>query len=284
MNVNIRLAEERDLENMRLLRNENREAFFSTAEVSPDQQLKWWEGRDKSTLYFVGDIDGRHCWQFSLSADGVLGNLVVADWCKGQGVAKRSVARVLVPGQYYWGLFRTDNPTILRFWPSVVRGLEPSDDPPAGKERTHPRGTVQWVSFTWSDFDAANHQVIPWYVEQAGRLASRHHCNVHFAEKIRARVRHLGFPFEAVAYFFSGAPGGVTEFPGLPKSVVHAIDLLTKKPKETYLDHLLRIKRLQTDDTARVIKCAVLEHLLATVPYSNDTELWRMAWHILERS
>jgi hypothetical protein len=159
----ISLATADNLEDMRLLRNENRWAYFRTEEITPEQQIQWWLRRDLSVKYFVGRMEGRHCWQFSLSADGVLGNLAVSDWCKGRGVAKRCVARVLQPGTRYWGLFRVDNPMIIRFWPDGIGFPEPTFDPPYDKPRDgHPYGSVQWVDYVWTEVDVKRHGVQTW--------------------------------------------------------------------------------------------------------------------------
>jgi hypothetical protein len=299
MDIKISLATEADLESMRVLRNQNRTAYFFTDEVSPEGQRNWWAFRDRSVRYFVGRAkckacdgmrvkyyrDGeaweegdcrtcygrgsRHVWQFSLSADGVLGNLAVADWAKGQGVAKHCVARVLVPGQRYWGLFRVDNPTILRFWPSM--GFpEPTYDPPPGKDWAgHPPGTVQWVDYVWTEEDVKRHGVVPWFLEEA-----RKHRLVPGSD-FSHKVAHLGSEYEAAAHL-SGwhVEGGWVK--GQPPRVVEALKVLYRHRNETLLDYCLRVKR-SNNEIAKAVKVAELE-------CAKQDDLVRMAWHILERT
>lgn len=301
MNVDIRLATENDIEAMRLLRNENRSAYFSTDEVTPEQQAKWWEGRDRSTLYFVGETTCPICdsvgvtgytapgsgvtltgawecetcrgnrkanvWQFSLSADGCLGNLAVASWAKGQGVARDCVRRVLVPGQRYWGLFRTDNPTILRFWPSV--GFpEPTYTAPGDKDRgNYPPGSVKWVDHIWPGHPG----VEPWFVEQARGLSTKEDWHKGIVEKLE------DCPFrKATAWLLGCWLSDRPQEHGIPKPVSDALALLSKGISESHLDWILRIKRLSHDGIAKDVKLASCE--------LNPTELNRFAWHILERT
>lgn len=306
--INIRLATDADLENMRQLRNATRGAYFYTAEVSEEQQRAWWANRDQGTLYFVGDVaceegcisrpplegwcglcngtNRRHVWQFSLSQDGVLGNLATAAWINGQGVAKHCVSRVLVPGTYYWGLFRTDNPSILRFWPSL--GFpEPANDPPVGKDRDgHPIGSVQWVSHTWTEADCQRHRVKPWYVEQSQRIALAAGRNPVLAQPIVDRVAEHGYDHEAVAWLHEGGISGAQTSlvsQGLPPHVADAVGVLIPRlgqGRDT-LEYLLRVKR--ASPIARKVLQASLEASLSKPDMPDVTELKRLAWWILNQ-
>lgn len=56
-----------DLEWLRCLRNANRQAFFNTTEITPEQQLTWWVGHDKlvGDQHWVIDIGSKPAGYFA---------------------------------------------------------------------------------------------------------------------------------------------------------------------------------------------------------------------------
>jgi len=65
-------------------------------------------------------------------------------------------------------------------------------------------------------------------------------------------------------------------FPGY---IIYAIDKLTRKKDETYLDFILRVK---TDENATAVKIADINHNLSDLKEGSLKDKYRLALYILE--
>ena len=95
-----------DLETVRLLRNQNREAFFDSREILPDQQLAWFDHLHLQPIaFYVIEEDGRVVGTVSVKEqpDGhEVGNLTLAPAYRGRGLMRSAVAQlVAAPGDYF---------------------------------------------------------------------------------------------------------------------------------------------------------------------------------------
>ena len=69
------------------------------------------------------------------------------------------------------------------------------------------------------------------------------------------------------------------EFFGFPKEILDSVEILTKKPEETYLNYILRCS---TDKNAKMVKLADLKHNLSDLSYGSMRDKYLLAKYILE--
>jgi RimJ/RimL family protein N-acetyltransferase len=109
----LRPLEERDLDAVRELRNRNREWFFDTAEVSAEQQRRWFDGlADRGVRFYVIEEDGRVVGTASVSEreDGFeIGNLTLDDAYRGRGLMTEVVGELTREPGIYFSLVKPDN-------------------------------------------------------------------------------------------------------------------------------------------------------------------------------
>ena len=105
--MRLRLIEERDLDAVRRLRNENRDSFFFNREVSEEQHRRWFENLLASPMQFYvmeedGDVVGTISVIPGLPAGNEIGNLIVGEAHRGRGFALQALTGLTTePGTYF---------------------------------------------------------------------------------------------------------------------------------------------------------------------------------------
>jgi RimJ/RimL family protein N-acetyltransferase len=109
-----------DLDAVRRLRNDSRESFFDTREVSADQQLEWY-GRlhTMPVAFFVIEEDGAVVGTISVTNRGPdceVGNLVLDPACRGRGLMRQAVEQLTAaPGEYFADVKAGNTPSLNVF-------------------------------------------------------------------------------------------------------------------------------------------------------------------------
>lgn len=103
--MELRPIEERDLEAVRLLRNESRRWFFFDGEIDADMQRRWFERlATLPVVFYVIEIDGAVVGTASLTEtpEGLeVGNLLLDPAVRGRGLMRQVVAELTAaPGTY----------------------------------------------------------------------------------------------------------------------------------------------------------------------------------------
>lgn len=116
--MELRPLEERDLEAVRELRNDNRRWFFHDAEISSEQHRHWYAAlADAPVRFYVIVEDDEVVGTISATdtPEGVeIGNLVVRRTHRGRGLMRRAIDEVTsAPGRYY-ARVKSDNADSLR--------------------------------------------------------------------------------------------------------------------------------------------------------------------------
>ena len=95
-----------DLEAVRRLRNQSRDAFFDTAEISAEQQARWFANlKGRAVRFFVIEEGGEVVGTISVTETGrgrEIGNLVLDHRYRGRGLMTEAVRELTVePGNYF---------------------------------------------------------------------------------------------------------------------------------------------------------------------------------------
>jgi RimJ/RimL family protein N-acetyltransferase len=111
--VQLRPIEAADLERVRELRNANSEWFFSAAEISREQQQEWFaQLRARRVRFYVIEEDGRVVGTISVTEGPdwyEVGNLLLDEEYRGQGLMGRALERVLDASGRYYALVKPEN-------------------------------------------------------------------------------------------------------------------------------------------------------------------------------
>lgn len=104
--MRLRPIEERDLDAVRRLRNANRNWFFFSDEVTPEQHRRWFDSLPGSaTRFYVMEENGAVVGTVSVKdmPEGTeFGNLIVDDAHRGKGFAQQALNELTSkPGTYY---------------------------------------------------------------------------------------------------------------------------------------------------------------------------------------
>ena len=103
--MQLRPIEERDLEAVRVLRNESRRWFFYDGVIEPDDQRRWFERlATLPVAFYVIEVDGAVVGTASVTEtpDGKeIGNLLLEPAARGRGLMRQVVAELTAtPGTY----------------------------------------------------------------------------------------------------------------------------------------------------------------------------------------
>ena len=95
-----------DLEAIRRLRNQHRESFFDTAEISAEQQARWFANQQgRAARFYVIEEDGNVIGTISVTDTDrgrEIGNLVLDDRYRGRGLMTQAVRELTEPpGDYF---------------------------------------------------------------------------------------------------------------------------------------------------------------------------------------
>jgi RimJ/RimL family protein N-acetyltransferase len=118
-----------DLERVRLLRNQSRESFFDSREISAARQREWFENlRSKPTTFFVIEEDGVVVGTISVTArvdDQEIGNIILDPAYRGRGLMRRAVEQLTAaPGDYFADVKAGNTPSL-----NVFRATGFSEEP-----------------------------------------------------------------------------------------------------------------------------------------------------------
>ena len=115
--MKVRPIEITDLEAVRVLRNAERRWFFEDHEITPDEQLRWFETLDRTTTqFYVIEVCERVVGTVSVTnrEDGrELGNYVLHPEFRGQGIGHAAVDAVTAEPGVYYALVKAENDTVL---------------------------------------------------------------------------------------------------------------------------------------------------------------------------
>lgn len=94
--VSLRAIAEEDLEDLRLWKNANREAFFFKGEISPEGQREWFRGYlgRPGDFMFIAESEGRKCgcMGFRILSDAAdCYNIIGLPACRGLGILGRAM-------------------------------------------------------------------------------------------------------------------------------------------------------------------------------------------------
>jgi RimJ/RimL family protein N-acetyltransferase len=111
--MRLRLLEQRDLERVRELRNRNRSWFFDDAEITAEQQQRWFESLPGRPLrFYVIEEDGAVAGTISVTETregNEIGNLILDEAYRGRGLMTQAVARLTEQPGRYFSRVKTDN-------------------------------------------------------------------------------------------------------------------------------------------------------------------------------
>ena len=111
--MQLRPLAEGDLEFVRLLRNANRRFFFTDAEISSEQQRRWFATLPAKPIdFYIIENDGAAVGTISATrADGwvEIGNLLLNPDARGQGLMRRAVEELTAQPGRYFSAVKTDN-------------------------------------------------------------------------------------------------------------------------------------------------------------------------------
>lgn len=92
MNITLRLLEEKDLEWSRQLRNENRNSFFNSKAITPEQHKKWFDNL-KCEFYIIY-ADERPVGTISIK-ENCIGNVIIKKEYRHKSIMKRAMKLLL---------------------------------------------------------------------------------------------------------------------------------------------------------------------------------------------
>jgi RimJ/RimL family protein N-acetyltransferase len=121
-----------DLEIVRLLRNQNRDAFFDAREIAADRQIAWFETLPPTSAFFVIEEDHRVVGTISVKEqpDGrEVGNLLLDPAYRGRGLMRQAVEQVTARPARYFTEVKPDNRPSL----NVFRAAGFSEEAAPGK-------------------------------------------------------------------------------------------------------------------------------------------------------
>jgi RimJ/RimL family protein N-acetyltransferase len=129
--MRIRPLTKDDLETVRRLRNDSRDAFFDNREISAEDQARWFERlRDRPVAFYVLEVDGRVVGTISITetaAGREIGNLVLDPAYRGRGLMQSAVAQLTTePGSYVAEVKPGNEPSLrvftsTEFEPDMIR-------------------------------------------------------------------------------------------------------------------------------------------------------------------
>jgi RimJ/RimL family protein N-acetyltransferase len=130
--MHLRLLARADLEAVRLLRNNCREAFFDSREIDAGQQVAWFERLDRASVsFFVIEEDGVVVGTVSVTdrPDArEVGNLTLHPSCRGRGLMRQAVVQLTALPGCYVAEIRPDNARSLRVFRAAGFVEEPAED------------------------------------------------------------------------------------------------------------------------------------------------------------
>jgi RimJ/RimL family protein N-acetyltransferase len=122
----------KDVEFVRTVRNENREAFFNSHEVSRAGQREWWHwynSDDCDLVMFC--IYWRRNKVGTISVEdypdrSVIGNVALLDKYKGKGIMRAAVAKLTKQGGRYEAVTKMDNIRSIKLFLDSGFQIDPS--------------------------------------------------------------------------------------------------------------------------------------------------------------
>jgi len=130
--MRLRLLARADLEAVRQLRNQHREFFFDTREITTDQQQAWFEDLgQKPIAFYVIEQDGRVVGTISVTdgSDGrEIGNLVLDPAYRGQGLMREAVDQLTAAAASYFADVKRGNRPSLNVFRSAGFGDESAEE------------------------------------------------------------------------------------------------------------------------------------------------------------
>ena len=109
-----------DLEAVRRLRNQDREAFFDTAEISAEQQARWFANlTGRAVRFLVMEEDGEVIGTISVTdtdRGSEIGNLALDHRYRGRGLMTEAVRQLTeAPGDYFAEVKPDNHPSLAVF-------------------------------------------------------------------------------------------------------------------------------------------------------------------------
>ena len=119
----LRKLQEKDLEILRQMRNENREWFFHNASISTEEQQHWYDNLPANLSFYVLEEDGRIIGSVSLTEhlEGVeVGNILLDAKYRGRGLMHVAISNLIsqAPGKRYYARVLAGNENSLRLFRS----------------------------------------------------------------------------------------------------------------------------------------------------------------------